>query len=167
LRERSSSTWQIDLPSELRREPGARVEDRYEGRIVCVPKAALSPSITRRPVVDPGALTVKDLEGSPPPLPADVLRSCDPEVEPPRPIRMVHPAYTAEAMHAKIEGNDVLLGVVGPTGEVSVVRVLESLEPGLDAEAEKAFKQWRFQPAKRHGEPVAMAVTIEMSFRLR
>ncbi len=162
-----SSTWRIGLPSEIRREPGPRVEDRYEGRTVCVPKAALSSSIARLPVVDPRALTVNDLVGPALSLPADVFRSCDPDVEPPQPLRMVKPSYTAEAMRAKVQGAVVLLGVVNRNGAVGRVSILEPLEPGLDAEAERAFAQWRFQPATRHGEPVALALTVDMSFTLR
>ena len=35
------------------------------------------------------------------------------------------------------------------------------------AEAIKAAKQWRFRPGMRFGEPVAVLVTIELSFTLR
>jgi protein TonB len=49
---------------------------------------------------------------------------------------------------------------------VSVVRSLDTTY-GLDAEAVFAAKQWRFNPGMKDGAPVAVRVTIEMTFTLR
>ena len=38
---------------------------------------------------------------------------------------------------------------------------------GLDNEAVKAARQWRFKPGTRLGQPVPVLVTIELSFALR
>jgi protein TonB len=100
-------------------------------------------------------------------LPSDVFRTCDPDVEPAKPIRTVKPPYTGVAMRAKVEGSVVLFGIVDRNGVVGQVRVVESLERSLDAEAQKAFEQWRFRPAMRNGEPVSLAVSVEMTFVLR
>ena len=90
-------------------------------------------------------------------------------VETPRPIREVKPRYTAEAMRAKVQGTVWLEVVVLPDGSVGDVRVDRSLDRdfGLDDEAVKAAKQWRFIPGTRFGEPVAVLVTIELTFTLR
>jgi TonB family protein len=87
----------------------------------------------------------------------------------PRPIREVKPQYTADAMRAKIQGQVLLEAVVLPDGSVGDVEVVRSLDPvfGLDQEAIKAAKQWRFVPGTRQGQPVAVLVTIEMTFTLR
>lgn len=47
--------------------------------------------------------------------------------------------------------------VVGPDGTVGDVQVVKSLdkEHGLDDEAVKAAKQWRFNPGRRDGKPVS------------
>src|SRR5450759_4506282 len=47
--------------------------------------------------------------------------------------------------------------------------IVKSLDPvfGLDQEAIKAAKQWRFAPGKRQGQPVAVLVSIELTFTLR
>ena len=87
----------------------------------------------------------------------------------PRIIREVKPQYTADAMRAKVQGTVLLECVVqadGTVGRVDVVRSLDSTF-GLDQEAVKAAKQWRFQPGTRFGEPVAVLVTIELTFTLR
>ena len=90
-------------------------------------------------------------------------------VENPRVIREVTPKYTAEAMRAKVQGVVWLDAVVLPDGTVGTVQVTRSLDPvfGLDAEAIKAARQWRFIPGTRFGEPVAVLVTIELTFTLR
>jgi protein TonB len=81
----------------------------------------------------------------------------------------VKPQYTADAMRAKIQGTAVLDCVVkadGTVGECGVVRSLDSTF-GLDQEAVKAARQWRFLPGKRLGQPVPVLVTIELTFTLR
>ncbi|MBI4888701.1 MAG: energy transducer TonB [Acidobacteria bacterium] len=87
----------------------------------------------------------------------------------PRVLREVKPQYTAEAMRAKVQGTVLLECVVQPDGSVGRVDVVRSLDPtfGLDQEAIRAAKQWRFQPGTRFGEPVAVLVTIELTFTLR
>jgi protein TonB len=87
----------------------------------------------------------------------------------PRVLREVKPAYTAEAMRAKVQGVVMLECVVMADGTVGRVEVVKSLDGtfGLDQEAIKAARQWRFAPGTRFGEPVAVLVTIELQFTLR
>jgi protein TonB len=90
-------------------------------------------------------------------------------VEVPRVIREVKPQYTADAMRAKVQGVVVVEAVVQPDGSVGNVQVVRSLDQtfGLDQEALKAAKQWRFVPGTRFGRPVPVAVFIELTFTLR
>lgn len=87
----------------------------------------------------------------------------------PRLLQEVKPNYTADAMRAKIQGIVTLEAVVMPDGSVGPVRVTRSLDPnfGLDQEAERTVKKWRFAPGTRMGQPVAVLVEIEMTFTLR
>lgn len=84
-------------------------------------------------------------------------------------LREVKPQYTADAMRAKVQGTVLLECVVLPDGTVGQVEIVRSLDSsfGLDQEAVKAAKQWRFRPGTRFGEPVAVLVTIELTFTLR
>jgi protein TonB len=90
-------------------------------------------------------------------------------VSTPQLIKEVKPAYTADAMRAKIQGSVWVEGDVQPDGSVTNVKVVRSLDPtfGLDQEAIKAARQWRFRPGLRFGEPVAVTITIELTFTLR
>ena len=86
----------------------------------------------------------------------------------PRVLKEVKPQYTADAMRAKIQGSVVLECVVQTDGTVGDVRVIRSLDTtyGLDQEAIKAAKQWKFAPGTRNGEPVPVMVSIELTFTL-
>lgn len=87
----------------------------------------------------------------------------------PRILRQVKPAYTSEAMRAKVQGEVLLRCVVMPDGSVGRVEIVKSLDGvfGLDQEAIKAARQWKFVPGTRLGEPVAVRVTIALDFTLR
>jgi periplasmic protein TonB len=90
-------------------------------------------------------------------------------IELPRLLREVKPQYTPDAMRAKVQGTAVLDCVVTPEGTVGECQIARSLDSsfGLDQEAVKAAKQWRFTPGKRLGQPVPVLVTIELTFTLR
>jgi periplasmic protein TonB len=87
----------------------------------------------------------------------------------PRLIKEVKPNYTGEAMRAKIQGVVQMEAIVMPDGSVGQVSITRSLDPtfGLDEEAVRTVKQWRFAPGTRMGQPVAVLVEIEMTFTLR
>lgn len=90
-------------------------------------------------------------------------------IELPRPIREEKPQYTPDAMRAKIQGTVLLECVVNPDGTVGNIQVIHSLDRafGLDDEAVKAARKWQFIPGRRQGQPVAVIVTIELTFTLR
>jgi protein TonB len=87
----------------------------------------------------------------------------------PKVLREVKPQYTSDAMRAKIQGTVLVQCIVRPDGSVTDVEVLRSLDPtfGLDQEAMKAARQWRFAPGLRMGQPVPVLITIELTFTLR
>jgi protein TonB len=90
-------------------------------------------------------------------------------VVPPRLLLQVRPQYTADAMRARVQGVVALEAVVladGTVGDVRVIRTLDSAF-GLDGEAIKAVKQWRFAPGTRSGRPVPVIVSAELTFTLR
>jgi protein TonB len=84
-------------------------------------------------------------------------------------LKEVKPSYTADAMRAKIQGIVMVEAVVREDGTVGQVHVVRSLDPtyGLDQEALKAVRLWRFSPGKREGRNVAVLVEIELTFTLR
>jgi len=87
----------------------------------------------------------------------------------PRLIREVKPGYTGEAMRARIQGIVRLQAIVLADGSVGSTRVVRSLDQtfGLDREAEKTVRQWRFQPGTLAGRPVSVVIDVELAFTLR
>ena len=77
------------------------------------------------------------------------------------------PRYPESARTAGIEGVSLLRFVVLADGLVGTVNVEKSAgHPDLDRAAIEAVKTWRFEPARRGKEAVAVWVTIPVRFEL-
>ena len=87
-------------------------------------------------------------------------------VSAPRAIYSPDPEYSEEARKAKYQGTVVLYVVVGADGRPHDLRVTRSLGLGLDEKAIEAVRTWKFDPAKKDGQAVAVQVNIEVNFRL-
>jgi protein TonB len=87
----------------------------------------------------------------------------------PVPLRRPPPAYTAEAMRARVQGVVVLNCVVRPDGTCTDIRITKSLDMafGLDQQAIASAREWRFRPGTRMGQPVPVRVTLEIGFTIR
>ena len=77
---------------------------------------------------------------------------------------MTDPEYSKEATKAKIDGTVVLTVVVGTDGLAHDISVVRSLGYGLDEEAVKALKKWRFKPGRGSGKPAPVQIRVEMEF---
>ena len=60
----------------------------------------------------------------------------------------------------------VLQIVVTKKGDVVRVRLVRALGMGLDQNAMEGVERWRFSPATRNGQPVAVTLNIEVAFNL-
>jgi TonB family protein len=87
-------------------------------------------------------------------------------VLPPRPTYTPEPGYSPLARHAKYQGTLVLKIVIDKAGKISRIRLERALGMGLDENAMEEVKRWRFNPATRNGQPVAVEMNIEVSFNL-
>lgn len=88
------------------------------------------------------------------------------DVTPPKPLLTPEPHFPELARHQKFEGIVGLNVIVDSTGRVSNVKIVKALGMGLDEEAVRTVRTWRFAPAKHKGQPVAVAVYIEVDFHL-
>ena len=96
-------------------------------------------------------------------------------------IHEVKPNYTGDAMRAKLQGVVEMDATVLPDGTVDPrsLKITRSLDAtfGLDEEAKKAVRQWRFRPAMcmrqegcggiPRGQAVPVLVSVELTFTLR
>jgi protein TonB len=85
----------------------------------------------------------------------------------PRLLRQVDPRYTQDALERRIQGTVSLDVVVGRDGVPSRIRVVGSLDSGLDQEAISALRRWRFSPGTLAGSPVDVEVVVVMEFWIR
>ena len=102
------------------------------------------------------------------PMPADpsIYRVGGGVVTAPSLIQKAEPEYSQEARVNHFQGTVVLAVVIEPDGVARDIRVTRPLGFGLDQKAVEAIRQWRFQPGTRNGQPVRVAATIEVNFRL-
>lgn len=89
------------------------------------------------------------------------------DVKAPHVVENIEPEYTKDAKARKIQGTVLLRLVVSADGLPENIKVTRSLDPGLDENAVGAVTQWRFAPATKNGEPVAVEATIEVNFKLK
>jgi TonB family protein len=89
------------------------------------------------------------------------------DVSVPTVVYRVEPEYSEEARKARYQGTVVLEAVVRRDGRVDVLHLVRSLGLGLDDNALRALKQWRFRPAMKNGIPVDATLNIEVRFNLR
>lgn len=87
-------------------------------------------------------------------------------VSAPKALYAPDPEYSEEARKAKYQGTVVLWLVVDAAGRPQQIRVQRALGMGLDEKAIEAVKQWKFDPAKKDGQPVPVMINVEVNFRL-
>jgi protein TonB len=86
----------------------------------------------------------------------------------PRGGYQVRPSYPHNARRLGIQGTTLLSVFVAADGRVGDVVVKQSAgHPDLDQAAADAVKRWRFEPARRGSDAVAMWVLLPVEFRLR
>ena len=82
----------------------------------------------------------------------------------PVPIHKTDPSYPPEQIKEHIEGEVVLFGIIREDGSVDSVQIVRSLDPVLDKSAMAAFAEWKFTPAHRNGNPVAVEAVVHIPF---
>ncbi|HEY0795834.1 MAG TPA: energy transducer TonB [Acidisarcina sp.] len=87
-------------------------------------------------------------------------------VSAPQVIYSVEPEFSDEARRAKYEGICNVTLIVDAQGNPQDVRVPQHLGMGLDEEAIKAVKQYKFKPAMYQGHPVPVPISVEVNFRI-
>jgi periplasmic protein TonB len=85
------------------------------------------------------------------------------ELKPPRLVSSVLPVYPPVARDAGIEGDVVIDTTIDKTGRVTSTKVVSGPAvlrgPALDA-----LRQWKYEPSKLNGEPVAVQMTVTIRF---
>ncbi|HZI57756.1 MAG TPA: energy transducer TonB, partial [Verrucomicrobiae bacterium] len=84
----------------------------------------------------------------------------------PRAIYSPEPEFSEEARRSKYQGEVTLLAIIGADGLPRNLTVVRSLGMGLDEKALETVRTWRFEPARKNGQAVAVQMNIIVSFHL-
>jgi protein TonB len=87
-------------------------------------------------------------------------------VSPPKMTYDPEPEYSDWGRKAKYQGTVVFNLVVGEDGTPHDIQVAFPLGIGLDEKAVSAISEWKFEPATKDGQPVPVAISVEVTFRL-
>jgi protein TonB len=80
-------------------------------------------------------------------------------------MQEVDPGYPLELMKQNVQGMVVLSAVIRSDGSVGEVQVIRSVDDRLDRYASAALSRWRFRPATRNGDPVALQTVVMIPFK--
>lgn len=95
---------------------------------------------------------------------AQRIYNIGPGIVPPKILKKAEPKYTEKARAANIEGVVKLTLVVGTDQRAHNIKVVQSLDRGLDASAVASIRNWLFEPATKDGKPVAVRAHIDVNF---
>jgi len=86
-------------------------------------------------------------------------------VKPPKVLYAPDPGSPSSAHADKIDGKVTLSLVVSREGMPRDIKIAKSLRPDMDEEAIRTVRQWRFAPAIKDGEPVPVAINVQIQFQ--
>jgi TonB family protein len=81
-------------------------------------------------------------------------------------LRQPRAAYPEKALAEGREGRVLLKAVIGKDGYIGSLVTMTGADPDLAAAAVEAVRQWQYQPTLLNGQPVEVATTVEVNFRL-
>jgi len=95
--------------------------------------------------------------------PPEKVYDLGPELTPPKVIKQVPPRQST-AHGVRIVGTVTVALIVSSQGIPKDVRVVKGLDKDLDQSTVEAVGQWRFEPARKDGKPVAVRVSLDIAF---
>jgi TonB family protein len=87
-------------------------------------------------------------------------------VTPPKLKSKVEPEYSDTARIEKYQGTVRLYMEVNKDGRAQNIKLLQGIGMGLDEKAAEAVNRWTFVPGTKDGQPVTVAATVEVNFKL-
>lgn len=85
-------------------------------------------------------------------------------MEPPVPVRTVAPKFPEEMRRAGNSGIVTVSILIDEKGNVTDPKVVKASNDAFSEPAIEALKKWKFKPAKKDGEAVAIRVSIPVQF---
>ena len=97
---------------------------------------------------------------------ADRPRMTTTDLSGPVPVKKVDPQYPQTLISERVQGEVLLYAVIQSDGSVDSIKLVRGIDEQLDANAMRALSQWKFRPASKGGEPVALEAIVHIPFRL-
>lgn len=129
------------------------------------PPMGILPGVVGAVHLPPGVLLAASPGVVPPAIPRETLIRPGGNVQPPQRVSYVRPAYPPVALAARVSGSVFIEAIIGTDGLVRDARVIRSI-PLLDDAALKAVRQWRYTPTLLNGVPVAVVMTVTVTFAM-
>jgi len=95
-----------------------------------------------------------------------IFHVTDGKISAPAPLNSVAVKFPDKARREKIQGTCWVTLIVDKQGQPQDIRILKSLDPGLDQNAIEAVSNYRFKPAMKDGVPVPVMIAVEINFKL-
>lgn len=86
------------------------------------------------------------------------------DVTPPEPTYKPEPTFSQFARRFRLTGKVTVTTVVDPTGTVAEIEIATPCGAGFDEQVIAAVSKWRFKPATKDGQPVAVRIAIDVDF---
>jgi protein TonB len=97
-------------------------------------------------------------------LTASTLRAAGDKIDPPIPVRTIAPEAPSGFARGGVPGLVTVGFTVDLKGSVQDAAVVKTTHEILNEPALNALKKWRFKPAQKEGQPVAMHVVMPIKF---
>ncbi len=85
-------------------------------------------------------------------------------MEPPVPVRTVAPKFPDEMRRSGSSGVVTVSVLIDEKGNVTEPKIVKASNDAFSEPALEALKRWKFKPAKKDGEAVAIRVNIPVQF---
>lgn len=102
----------------------------------------------------------------PPPPPVKRIVRVGGDLRPPRAISRPDPAYPVLAKQARISGVVTIDCVIDEHGNVVQAKAVSG-SPLLISSALQAVMQWKYEPSYLNGEPISIAMHVDVNFALQ
>lgn len=158
----------VSTPKEEKKaeEKPVEIEKKEEPVKEVIQPAEPLKQVEQKEKEEPKTEKIEEIKPQPPPLKeGDLVRVEEVEVRP-SPIRRVQPRLTISAERAGAHGEILLNLLISESGDVIDVKLVKGVSKtlGMNEEAIKAVKQWKFSPAVKSGKRVKVWMPVLVKF---
>jgi protein TonB len=142
----------VEIPDKLPEKPTTNAGEGVEGGVEGGIEGGVAGGI-------PGGVPAVEVEEPPIRIGGEVVA--------PEKISDVKPIYPDIARKARVQGVVIIEAIIDKNGTVTDARTLRGLPMGVSEAALDAVRKWKYRPATLNGRPVAVYLTVTVTFTLQ